>query len=1178
MKSVKKIKAGLILIGLVLGVGVGNASGFEGTLDSLNSQNFPFIFLNTRVIDNGTAITDLTANNFQCSENGTAQTDFFQVTLPQTSGGVRLADIVFLIDTSGSMGGAISEVKNNVNAFADALAVSDVDYRLGLVQFGQSSNSGHPELFNDGNLTDNADQFKGFVSSLSATGGYEPGFLALRMAAQGFNFRPGAQKVFLLVSDEDSDDRDKEGTITLMQTNDVVVHTAVSCSSGYSNSDYCDETSVRAATGGQLFGVQGPYSEILDSIVEQTASAYIVRYKSSNPSFDGTERNVECVITRDTDQTTISGSYIPGSAPSIELSLQTKVLNQTTLPENSTDAIIRASVSDEAAPFVQLNGVRLYYRVSNSGSDYSSTVMNLNGQYYEAAIPVVSPPGIDYYLTATDGEQTSSLPSTDPGIHPFQIAVLPNVAPEMNHEPITTASANQPITIIATITDTTDSLQEALLKYRCVGELIYKTVEMQNTSGDIFEATIPADEVTEDIEYYLIAKDNFNVASFEATVDEPFVIVVEENDIDISITSTPLEFYNDESPYLPNVLKIMVWVTNEGNVRVDGITVELSVDGRLVFMSVIDSLEPGKRKIVPMTWNAASNNVENKTLKVEAILNDQVDSNLSNNVISQPISFHWVDFRYDEDAFSFSNEDWEYNYSDELTTVFENNGIIGKARAVLGGFILSYTQSKDGHCHGMATASTHWYIAPQDKPRQINTFEMNLEQEDVKANIINHHWSQVFYRVKFWKDTLASYNAQGHYNAILQDIKKGFPVAIGLGNSWSLSGHTVTAYGILEVGNEKRVYIYDNESPLKNVSRVGDHNSAIFKMFSNEAEYWGFDRVVHIPKEYSLLPSSLDFSDITKQAIKQLWDSEKMFFWEHSPADPLVTDGEGRKTGYVGDTFYDEIPGAEVKKVDGTYSFYLPLEFTYSIEMIGTDTGNVGVDFVIPVSESQAEVAIYKDMPVTLGSQISATVNPTALTYQITSETGEVITPDDEGKLDADFVTSAKWLKEKAVENLEEAKTGNNKVDKKINRVIKDINKSLQDNLWQDEIYLDSKKGRKVFRYEMDAITKMKLYLYLSEHSNYHKLPENVVLAFEEAIENLIVADEILAQAILNEAKNAPVKNPRYQNRFDRMIAKAEQNLEQANQYSENKPARAIFKYGFSWYYSQKAIKYASKN
>lgn len=521
----KKIGLGLVLFGLVLGIGISSsASGsFEATLDSLNSQNFPFTFSNVRVTDNGIAVTDLTADNFKCSENGIVQTDFFQVTSPQTAGGVRLADIVFLIDASGSMGSAINGVKNNVNTFADALVASDVDYRLGLVQFGQYSDSGHPQLFNSGNLTDAA-QFKEFVNTLSATGGYEPGFLALRMAAQGFNFRPGAQKVFLLISDEDSDDRDKEGTITLLQTNDIVVHTAVNCAFEYSSSDYCDGTSARAATGGQSFSVQGPYSDILDSIVTQTASSYVIRYKSSNPTFDGTERAMECAITRDADQATVFGSYIPGSAPIITLSAQTEILNQNTLPENSPGAIIRAAVTDEVEPFAKSNGVWLYYRTSGSNSDYLSTMMILNGQYYEATIPIVSSPGVDYYLTATDGEQASSLPSTDPGVYPFQIAVLPNVMPNIAHEPVISAIKNKPITITATITDTTEFLQKATLKYRRMGELLYKTIEMHNTSGDTFEAIIPADDVTDDIEYYLIAKDNFNVAAYKATADEPFVI------------------------------------------------------------------------------------------------------------------------------------------------------------------------------------------------------------------------------------------------------------------------------------------------------------------------------------------------------------------------------------------------------------------------------------------------------------------------------------------------------------------------------------------------------------------------------------------------------------------------------------------------------------------------------
>lgn len=171
-----------------------------------------------------------------------------------------------------------------------------------------------------------------------------------------------------------------------------------------------------------------------------------------------------------------------------------------------------------------------------------------------------------------------------------------------------------------------------------------------------------------------------------------------------------------------------------------------------------------------------------------------------------------------------------------------------------------------------------------------------------------------------------------------------------------------------------------------------------------------------------------------------------------------------------------------------------------------------------------------------------------------------------------------KQLKAEVKESLESAKTGNNRIDKKINGVIKDINKSLQDDLWQDKTYLDSKKGRRVFTYEMAAVTKMKLYLYLSEHSNYHKLPDNVVFAFEQAMKDLVAVDKILAEVILDDAKNTPVNNPNYQARFDRMIAEAERNMKQADQYSaNNNPARAILKYGFSWYYSQKAIKIAGR-
>ena len=45
------------------------------------------------------------------------------------------ADVVFVIDTTGSMGGAIQNVRNNINQFVTELKENHVDVRLGLVEY-----------------------------------------------------------------------------------------------------------------------------------------------------------------------------------------------------------------------------------------------------------------------------------------------------------------------------------------------------------------------------------------------------------------------------------------------------------------------------------------------------------------------------------------------------------------------------------------------------------------------------------------------------------------------------------------------------------------------------------------------------------------------------------------------------------------------------------------------------------------------------------------------------------------------------------------------------------------------------------------------------------------------------------------------------------------------------------
>ena len=497
--------------------GRGGRGQIDATFVACDSRNFPFIYITLKVTEDGQPIDDLTTDNFTVTEDGRLQTDFFDVTPPATSGGVRLADIVFLIDTSGSMGGEITAVKNNCIAFANALASSDVDYRLGLVQFGNSSGA-NPRIIGGG-LTASAQTFKSWVSGLYASGGYEPGFAAIRMAIQNYNFRPGAQKVFLVITDEDSDDLNKSLTIDLILANQVTVHCAANCSYGKSQSHYCNSTSVRGVSGGLLFGVKGPYDQVLDTIASAVSDTYIVRYKTDNPAMDGQERFVDCTATKGVSSDTVSCTYIPGGAPEIQRTADTLALHGQALVAGSSPTI-SATVTDAAAPFVQK--VTLHVRVTGSGDSYTElTMTHQGGDLYAAAIPgsyVVADKGVDYYIRATDGQVTSSDPSVDPETNPHTLAVDPNYPPVLNHTPPPHAIPGQDVSLLVEIADSTYYLAALHLHYRPYGTLLWQTTSIIYPDPGPTEKSetliIPGSAVpSQGVEYRIEAVDDIGVTT-----------------------------------------------------------------------------------------------------------------------------------------------------------------------------------------------------------------------------------------------------------------------------------------------------------------------------------------------------------------------------------------------------------------------------------------------------------------------------------------------------------------------------------------------------------------------------------------------------------------------------------------------------------------------------------------
>jgi len=146
----------------------------------------------------------------------------------------------------------------------------------------------------------------------------------------------------------------------------------------------------------------------------------------------------------------------------------------------------------------------------------------------------------------------------------------------------------------------------------------------------------------------------------------------------------------------------------------------------------------------------------------------------------------------------------------------------------------------------------------------------------------------------------------------------------------------------------------------------------------------------------------------------------------------------------------------------------------------------------------------------------------------------------------------ARLLKESAVEALSALlPTGDKKTDHRIEKAIKNIQKSLANKLWQDDSHL-TKKGKKVFVREKKAV---------KELMKIKNGPD-----VSEVITSLITADTTLAQIAIDDAVEASGDAKK--------IAKAEKQMTKAqNEIDSGKYDKAIHHYKKAWEHAKKAMK-----
>ncbi len=246
---------------LVVKVGEGSITFLDMASQSLN------------IIDTSGNAISLTDNTDSTDTDTSTETTDTNTTLLQSD-----TDIVFLVDTSESMGTYIERVRNALNSFADSLSSANVSYRLGLVDFGYSGNDSSSNYVKSYSFVEDAESFKNELANLSSDDGIKEYGLTAIDTALSLDFREEATKRFVMLTDEgyeennrgSTSDLDSDTVLAKLADADVILD-VVGEMNGECQNEY---EPIANATGGKFYDINLDsydtiFEEISGSIVDQ---------------------------------------------------------------------------------------------------------------------------------------------------------------------------------------------------------------------------------------------------------------------------------------------------------------------------------------------------------------------------------------------------------------------------------------------------------------------------------------------------------------------------------------------------------------------------------------------------------------------------------------------------------------------------------------------------------------------------------------------------------------------------------------------------------------------------------------------------------------------------------------------------------------------------------------------
>ena len=224
------------------------------------------------------------------------------------------ADIVFLIDSSGSMASYITAVKNGVSDFVTYLSDNSVSAALALIDFRDIEEDGADSTVVHKNGTKNwfydVDDFKTSLSSISADGGGDTPESSIDALETGrlLDLRDSASKFFILLTDATYKIANNYGITSMEQEIALLKNTGINCSvigPSYNSSfdSLVSETGgISSTIGGGSTGIYNALLKIAEKIGTVTVKdGYWVYLSGPIPTPVKLDAKPDAFSTTDTD-------------------------------------------------------------------------------------------------------------------------------------------------------------------------------------------------------------------------------------------------------------------------------------------------------------------------------------------------------------------------------------------------------------------------------------------------------------------------------------------------------------------------------------------------------------------------------------------------------------------------------------------------------------------------------------------------------------------------------------------------------------------------------------------------------------------------------------------------------------------------------------------------------------